>query len=129
MEKLRSISLTTADRELDEIADSPKGDASTALLTAIWGCMPENATITEVHEDILYYDACEDESDNRYFCRYYLKLNGVPVGIHRTGIQRIASVGEMGCFSIEQFLDALCHQCGARRPPSDGDEAEGCCDE
>lgn len=113
MKALNKLSKETLDREFHEFNPSPsKGNSNQVLRAILNHCIPQDADFVHNEGQML----AGNDPENQIWVQYAALINGTNVCIHDTCYQHIASVGEVNCFSPEQFLVELHYQCGAGYP-------------
>ena len=119
MEGLEKLSIKTTGVGLSDIRHYNSKQTPLELLhTMIWGCIPEDAVITDIYEGGLVYPyENSDDTATCYSSRLSMRINCVEVSIHCADHkQNVGSVGEKVCLTAWDFLDELCDQCGAIAP-------------
>lgn len=119
MQTLEDISEDTMGIGLSDIRQhGAKQNPFRLLHTIIWGCIPEDANVTNVYEGGLVYPY-QDSGDTvtSYRSRLSMMINRVEVSIHYADYrQDVGSVGEKVCLTASAFIDELCDQCNAIAP-------------
>lgn len=115
MKALSELSLTTMGVEFDDFKPpSSKANANQVLLTIINSCIHKDAEVIDLDCMVNGKDP-----ENQIFVQFAAQINGVHVYIHDKRYQHIGSVGDVTCYSAEQFLIELHYKCGASYPSAE----------